>query len=1261
MVLDPNHMTEMYEHLQTSLVAAYLDHKKPERARAVIEGILDSKLSYTPTTPGWIFGDVKLKKISNLLSAVHKHFLENGNEKEALKVQKEMESLASELRKGEVISSKINYSNVIEALACNFQEMGMEDEASRLLESHSILHDQKERIAGERLRRLARLGVADEELEFRSDNFQDIESVVICLIDGEHYDRVDTYIEKLRTITPADRWNPDFCMHVAKAYIAMDRTPDAIDILEPLTRNFRFGFYNKYLLSTLHTLYERQRAVELDSLVAHVEQLGWEPLKEEFKQLLGTKQFETFDQCKELFNVSPAVIAEIVDETVADEGARLLTGDSKSSLTELINHFSISPEVMNDALCLPRDTSRENPDLKAQTTFISNAQNSKDPTKYVDFVMKDLGYQFDRYEVVRSLSDKCTDYFESEPKHYAFGSYVKESMAAQRRASGPVRFTQWHVIEDLVPENGKKWDEALCQEVWERLKVSPQWLANPEAVNGFECGARYFGYKAMLKYSSAADVSLHDIFYAMPTIVLMAKTFAEYRGFTPGDPQFNIKQAFSRILEQTTADNAGYEEGSSYQHLNAYAFSSSSILPNALLQMVLTDSVRGSDGQLVQLVQSFQVPENILGSWSSLRKYLDFCYIFENENELLSKLYLMEQEASRLEGSETPEHKIAKAKADFFRTILYHPGGKVSAQALVELFNSPYEFLVRDDSDSHGEAHEKKKPSNYIEIPHLGLSADDLVNALVSGAMDKLQVLPSASYLYSLSKPGCISRRELEKADTRKVILLALGSRERNIRGILSQSGRKALFKQLNDVVKHADSENKKDLNGFIAEEFELSSAQTQSLHSLVTDSLIREGKLVDDEQEYVVSIHKKSSPIAVLAGNDTVCCMPFGSGKSNIYMFNPNCVQLTVQEVTNIDGEYVAGRTVAQSIVTLNINAKQRVPQLLKDLDEHGHLYKIIDEDLLAEQERYLACDSIEHHENSFSSEDDAIKLQQVFEDFFYRYLGALPNTLEDGHNLNSKQVLVSNTYGGPFVKSLDKVSNTYVPLAPMAYSDMLSDRARLLKPTSHNGVRVDEVEVPYSDGGVTKETITGRVSNLTYRDSLQVAYLEGKIYCDLESIITNLENIENGLIAKDIANSYRQAPELSLKYIDRSGRMRAYLYAYEGRVDYEDSHYLDLPEGSSLVYISDFASLRPNSLEAGKLLLEFLDRYKQAYLADGAEGGESPPIFFSARATTSHKLIEKQVKNISKRLGRDVEMVELDSDSSSGEQFNDVLLLIN
>ena len=53
---------------------------------------------------------------------------------------------------------------------------------------------------------------------------------------------------------------------------------------------------------------------------------------------------------------------------------------------------------------------------------------------------------------------------------------------------------------------------------------------------------------------------------------------------------------------------------------------------------------------------------------------------------------------------------------------------------------------------------------------------------------------------------------------------------------------------------------------------------------------------------------------------NDTACCMPFGSGKNNVYTYNPVCSLFTVQK--KIGDKW---RTIAQSVLTKDIDVKKK------------------------------------------------------------------------------------------------------------------------------------------------------------------------------------------------------------------------------------------------------------------------------------------------------------------------------------------------
>jgi hypothetical protein len=161
-----------------------------------------------------------------------------------------------------------------------------------------------------------------------------------------------------------------------------------------------------------------------------------------------------------------------------------------------------------------------------------------------------------------------------------------------------------------------------------------------------------------------------------------------------------------------------------------------------------------------------------------------------------------------------------------------------------------------------------------------------------------------------------------------------------------------------------------------------------------------------------------------------------------------------------------------------------------------------------------------------------------------------------------------------------------------------------------------------------------------LTFEDALKTGYLEGTGYRDDQEWISGLANMENGLIAKDINNAAKNRPNMSLKYVDETGRMRGYVLAWEGRLSEEhvQRHAAEL-FGQPCIYISDIATDRDNRLAGGKLIQGFVELYKQNYLNQG----RTIPIFAQARESTTYQIIKKQLDKLGKEAGFHVELLEL------------------
>ena len=179
--------------------------------------------------------------------------------------------------------------------------------------------------------------------------------------------------------------------------------------------------------------------------------------------------------------------------------------------------------------------------------------------------------------------------------------------------------------------------------------------------------------------------------------------------------------------------------------------------------------------------------------------------------------------------------------------------------------------------------------------------------------------------------------------------------------------------------------------------------------------------------------------------------------------------------------------------------------------------------------------------------------------------------------------------------------------------------------------------------------------IDYLTFEDSLRVGYLEGKAYADNESLMQFLFNMENALIAKDINNSAKNRPNMSLKYTDSEGKMSGYFLSWEGKltdeyVQYNAEDYYDQP----CVYMMDLATDLEDRMAGGRLIRAFTELYKQNYL----DKDNPIPIFAQARETTSFRIIQRQLERLGREAGTEFELIELPTYDEGEDTMHPVII---
>lgn len=775
-------------------------------------------------------------------------------------------------------------------------------------------------------------------------------------------------------------------------------------------------------------------------------------------------------------------------------------------------------------------------------------------------------------------------------------------------------FSQDPLALELALRSGFKFD-ALSEDDFPNLitlleESHPSWSDRGITVEPFLEGAKIFGYEKMFKFIARKELTPHDALHAFDDVLELY----EISGLT-------AKQFYNNILLQVSHDDSRYEEGTAHHHFNSLAMSM-----NKDISKILEDAQAHSNiDYLNELVSSLSTPEMVFGSWRNLKRYSQL-------EHLLQQTAILEQLA---ELKNQGKHKLYQ----YVSTLAFHPDSKVNQTSVLDFWLRPKEFLSESASHTRSSIHEQKKPSNYIHIPFLDLTAEDLRDALVEGDMDSIAAFKAFEISYQLP---IIDGQVV--TDLQEVLSLALGSHKKKIEGKARNS--KKLFHEINTLL--ASYEMK--ITDLFNESLNIEEELEQRLLDLVYDS---DFGIPVSWQPIITQIHLKSDVIAVLSGNDTVTCMPFGDGKNTVYTFNLNTGQMTVQIVRD-DG---VKRTIAQSVITKDKDIGVSVPKVLTAASsDQAAVMKMVDPDkLLKTDETFLTCDNIEVAPNWQRGYEKTI--ETVYRDFYSAYVAKYA----ESQGFNADKVVVGQSYTDT-MRHLPEEENTFLPQAPVSYSDNTGENVFVLKLDQRNrrAYRRSIREVPPER--VTQPSIKPTVPGLdllTYEDSLAVAYIEQVAYQDNPTHIQNLADMENALIAMQINNAHKGRPHMSLKYQDPEGKVRGYLLAYEGdmgRNDYVNypSHEQKSKERQPGIYISDLAADLENQVVGGKLIKGFVELYRKNYL----EQGNMMPVFMEAREQTSYRILQRQFERVSRDLGIQFEVEELPTFTRGNDTMHPVII---
>ncbi len=443
-----------------------------------------------------------------------------------------------------------------------------------------------------------------------------------------------------------------------------------------------------------------------------------------------------------------------------------------------------------------------------------------------------------------------------------------------------------------LDQAGSTWTEEQCRDLYQFLKErDTAWQDEPNVNRTFEQGVAVFGYKKMFSYAGRPDVTPHDTLFAMDRIMKLY----QQSGLSP-------IQFYGNVLNQIRLDSSIYENGTSYHEFNEIA-QRLDLSEEKLATIKEQAQQYPNITRLQELSRYFKDQKAILASWANLKKYADLTHLI-GQAEVLKALEGLKQEAQT-------DPKKAKLYG-FIELLALHPDSKVSMEAVMQFWRDPGTFFARSDPQmSHGkfkELHEAIQPSNYSHINLLDLSAEDVRDAMVDGTLDRLQVFPPMEIIYSVLEGDSKVKTELGFHDQ---VRRQVGSREE---GTLNTR----LFNELRKILKEYGI----DAVAYLRGKSDLIDQLPASTQAVIRERMSEAMSTYPNEKikaipqkisgHYRTRVNYKSDPQAVLAGNDTSCCMPFGSGKNNNYMINPTIALFTLEEERGN-----RWRTIAQSVMT--------------------------------------------------------------------------------------------------------------------------------------------------------------------------------------------------------------------------------------------------------------------------------------------------------------------------------------------------------
>ncbi len=726
------------------------------------------------------------------------------------------------------------------------------------------------------------------------------------------------------------------------------------------------------------------------------------------------------------------------------------------------------------------------------------------------------------------------------------------------------------LLMDLASPTKKKEDqEVIFKKILQKMEKAKIW--EEEDLASFQQGAEVFGYGALFEYLGSHE-NIHEALFQMDDILETYKITG-----------LSKNQFLNNILFQVAKDKSvDYEGNNSYTRLNQCVVAFTEIEGD--WRKLLEEEREITDPKFLKLKELLLEKNVGYKNWGGFEKLIQTLQMIQKK-EVFKKIEKLKD--GNIEGEKL---------YDYFSFLLFHPSLKNTA-SVEQFLEKPQEFLGVDDAHSVDQLHQAKKPSRYLEFHYIDLTGEELRDALVLGKLDSVSVFPEMkidfySYLDTEGLPILVKKMKLEWENwlLKKEIfeIAAPPSEARNdntqtrIMPLLLKKGAqlkepyKALEKELREGKLPKSLEW--GFRNWVVEQY-----QTDAIFQKKVQKFFG-GKGLGTK--YTAQILAKSNPLAMVTGNECPSCMAFGSGKNNVYLFNPNVgIFVITKEVKELDaGNEVRDRAIVQSVLTMDRKISHRVNELKLKLDSaleeknasNLDLVDFVGKDFLDKisQDTYIALDNREAATNFLQLTENGNNFQAWVDKlstlFFQEYVKKNLIT-PAGREINQEFAAVGLGHS-EFLGEMKIMDNYFLPQAPVPYSDKTGEQVGKLPIFEKSGERAI-----HRRKGVQK---------ITFEDTLEVAFVENSVYKGFpENYKNHLAGIETELIAAAINEAVKgeKRKNLSRGYFDSNGKLLGYMIAYAG---------YDKAKEEAVIFVSDIAVLPEYQKQrgiGGKLLTSF------------------------------------------------------------------------